>query len=331
MPHRLDLRLAGLLGLGACAFLSPAAGAGSDDEGGNITVVSSRVSDDYTHSRASRRHPAAGDLCVRGRRPLDRDRERRHRSTTRKFIEVARTLAAPLARKNFVPSSNPRATKQLIMVYWGRTSTPQRMNTSIGAEMLQQASAADAGARSANSPQQYFADQVVVPPAVAMPCAKYDPATTTDQSTGQIDADNSMSGALSMVAAENRSRDLQDARNASLLGYDTWWDSTAGFKGTPLEHRRQDMIDELEQDRYFVILMAYDFQTMWKQKKHKLLWETRFSIRQRGIDFTKQLPQMVQNASKYFGEDSHGLIRDSLPAGRVDVGDIKTLGVVASK
>jgi len=38
-----------------------------------------------------------------------------------------------------------------------------------------------------------------------------------------------------------------------------------------------------------VVLMAYDFQLLWKEKKHKLLWETRFSIRQRHNDFDRQL------------------------------------------
>ncbi len=84
--------------------------------------------------------------------------------------------------------------------------------------------------------------------------------------------------------------DLEDSKNASLLGYDGLWNSTANYQGTPLEYRRQDMLNELEHDRYFVILMAYDFQAVWKQK-HNLLWETRFSVRQRGAEFDKELPR----------------------------------------
>ena len=30
--------------------------------------------------------------------------------------------------------------------------------------------------------------------------------------------------------------------------------------------------------------MAYDFQALWKEKKHRLLRETRFSIREHNID-----------------------------------------------
>ena len=77
--------------------------------------------------------------------------------------------------------------------------------------------------------------------------------------------------------------------------------------------------------------MAYDFQKIWKQKKRELLWETRFSIRQRGHDFDQQLTAMAQQASKYFGKDSHGLVRENLPEGRVELGELKTLGTVAAK
>jgi hypothetical protein len=324
------MKLAIQLGFGAClCALSCARAAGGSDTSA-VTVVSSRVSDDYNRSRLpdGTYKPETYAFGEGG-----------HWTGTVKdgsidglrFIEVARSIAEPLARQNYLPSRDPRATKQLIMVYWGRTSTPGRFENSASAGLLQRASADAASHKSLNDQNKFFSDQVVVPPAVAMPCAKYDPATTTDQITGGIDADNAMSSAMSLVAAEDRSRDQQDAKNASLLGYDVWWDSTNSFKGTPLEHRRQDMIDELEHDRYFVILMAYDFQTMWKQKKHKLLWETRFSVNQRGVDFDKDLPLMALNASRYFGQSSNGLARDTLPVGRVDVGDLQTLGVVASK
>ena len=80
--------------------------------------------------------------------------------------------------------------------------------------------------------------------------------------------------------------------------------------------------------RYFVVLEAYDFQLLWKQKKHKLLWEIRFSVDQHHNEFDKALPAMARYVSKYFGQDSHGLLRESVPTGRVDIGDVKTLGEV---
>jgi hypothetical protein len=60
---------------------------------------------------------------------------------------------------------------------------------------------------------------------------------------------------------------------------------------------------------------------MWKEKKHKLLWESRFSVREQGNDFTRALPAMAEYAGQYFGRDSHGLLRTHVPDGRIDVGD----------
>jgi hypothetical protein len=324
------MKLAVLLGFGACLSALPCARAADDAASNAVTVVSSRVSDDYNRARLPDGSYKPENYAF-GEGGHWTGNVKDGSIDGLRFIDVARAIAEPLARESYMPCRDPKATTQLIMVYWGRTTTPGRFENSAAAGLLQRAAADAAGHKSANDQNKLFSEQVVVPPAVAMPCAKYDPATTTDQITGSIDADNAFSGAMSLVAAEDRTRDQQDAKNASLLGYDAWWDSTSSFKGTPLEHRRQDMIDELEHDRYFVILMAYDFQTMWKHKKHKLLWETRFSVNQRGIDFDKALPLMALNASRYFGQSSNGLARDSLPVGHVDVGDLQTLGVVASK
>jgi hypothetical protein len=71
--------------------------------------------------------------------------------------------------------------------------------------------------------------------------------------------------------------------------------------------------------------MAYDFQMMWKEKKAKLLWEARFSVRERGDDFSKELALMAACAAPYFGRTSGKLIHKPLPEGRVEVGEIKTL------
>jgi hypothetical protein len=105
--------------------------------------------------------------------------------------------------------------------------------------------------------------------------------------------------------------------NASILGYD----AELSEYGLKANRQHEDLIGELEKNRYFVVLMAYDFQMMWKQKKHKLVWESRFSVREQGNDFTVALPAMAQYASEYFGQNSNGLIRTRVPDGRIDMGD----------
>ena len=136
---------------------------------------------------------------------------------------------------------------------------------------------------------------------------------------------------VAAVAAENRMREQDDRLNVMMLGYDSWWDETDQYENTPMRFRRQDLLDEIEENRYFVVLMAYDLQLMLSKKKHRLLWETRFSIRERHHAFNEDLPAMAQYASQFFGQDSHGLIHKVIPLGRVDIGTVKSLGEVPEK
>lgn len=96
---------------------------------------------------------------------------------------------------------------------------------------------------------------------------------------------------------------------------------------TALGQRRQDVVDEVEESRYYVVLLAYDFQSLLERKERKLLWETRFSIPERRNEFDKQLAAMAQSASRYFGQDSQGLLRKPLPATNVTFGELKVIGV----
>jgi hypothetical protein len=129
-------------------------------------------------------------------------------------------------------------------------------------------------------------------------------------------------------------RDKTDAQNAKLLGFDTervfdqGFDDPSNMMSNIRKQIYSGTIDAIEDDRYFVILRAFDFQAAWKQRKASLLWETRFSLSERKHDFGKDLPRMAQIASQYFGQDSHGLVRKAVSEGHVDVGDVKSLGPV---
>ena len=88
---------------------------------------------------------------------------------------------------------------------------------------------------------------------------------------------------------------------------------------------------EIERSRDFIVLIAYDFHDLWKNKRRNALWVTRLSVPEQGLTFRNAVPAMVMSAADYFGRDSHGLVREYLREGRVDVGDSKVLGEVASK
>jgi hypothetical protein len=227
------------------------------------------------------------------------------------FLDVAHIIAPPLASRSYIPARDPKTTQLLIMVYWGTTHAPEHANESSGYVRLQTVSNAENFAQS-----QYNENKLT-------------PQAGIYQHELKIAEDELMMAAQA-VAQENDLRDQQDLINVRMLGYDSWWNSSVGDRrGTALEYERKDLQDEIEEDRYFVVLMAYDFPLLWKDKKHKLLWETRFSVRQRHHDFDKDLPAMAQYASRYFGQDTHGLIHDILPPGHVEIGEVQSLGSVS--
>jgi hypothetical protein len=208
-------------------------------------------------------------------------------------MDVARTIAPSLASQKYLPARDPAATKLLIMVYWGTTAVTGPLSSNAGIIQFQAA---------ANNPDMRSSNYWIKNAALA-----------------------EMTQALTMLEMMDRIRDQTDFKNAAMLGYDS--EGTIGtdygryISHTALGTRVKDDVAEIEENRYFVVLMAYDFQLMWKQKKHKLLWETRFSINERHNQFDRALPALAQYASKYFGQPSNGLLRSRVADGNVEIGE----------
>jgi hypothetical protein len=224
------------------------------------------------------------------------------------FLDVAHVVAAPLATQKYLPGTDPAKTGLLVMLYWGTTAVPvpyeedplyHNYSTALEEYRLL---ITQSGGTLKN-------DQVATAPNVII-----------------LDEANSvLSSGLHQLDIENHIRDRIDFKNASMLGYDSsgllGTDYGKYLSHTALREEGDDERAEIEENRYFVVLMAYDFQLLWKQKKHKLLWETRFSISQRHNEFDKTLPAMTQYAARYFGQPSNGLVRQRLLNDRVDIGE----------
>jgi hypothetical protein len=129
------------------------------------------------------------------------------------------------------------------------------------------------------------------------------------------------------IPAAGRQHTLQEknmVKNELMLGFD----SPLKDPPDPFKFDYQDLVGEVRRNRYFVVLLAYDFQMMSKLKKHRLLWETRYSIRQAGNDFAAQLSKITEYASPFFGRPSNGMQVQPIPQGQVKVGEPSSLGSV---
>src|ERR1700678_2318770 len=283
-----------------------------------VVAVSSMVSDDYVRVRNSDGsfQTETYSFGEGGHLPGPMRDESMDRLT---FMDVARDIAVPLAQSNYLPSAdpNPGKTKLLVMVYWGTTHGTRGASDSDAYQRLQ------AGQGSAMSPP-------ATPPSAFTAHRSCDALKLDTNIAAVVKGVNQeeLSGAMAMVAADNRARKGADSWNASLLGYDLGPVAASGFA---LRNRRDDLVAEVEDNRDFVVLQVYDFQTMWKQRKHKLLWVTRLSVQEGGTNFAKALPAMLRGASQDLGQDSHGVRHRSLSEGYVEIGDLKSLGVVPGR
>ncbi|HEY4247869.1 MAG TPA: hypothetical protein VGM64_13530 [Lacunisphaera sp.] len=243
------------------------------------------------------------------------------------FNDVAHTIAPTLAGQNYVPGSisDPSKTDLLIMLYWG---------TTIGTD----------GASS--SAEYQIAESLIPPPTMALPPSRggggpsptaSDPGTLGraaifEQANVIKSAnDSALQQSLTISQMANRQRDRQDWENAAILGYLDEMKRMEGLELTALGLRRQDVINEVEESRYYVVLMAYDFQLLLQHKQKKLLWETRFSIRQRRNDFSRELAAMAESASRYFGQNSEGLRHRSMRDEHINMGELKIIRVEPDK
>ena len=312
--HRCFCVATGLALLAAVLALVPAA-RGADNAADIVAVYSSK-SPDYVRTAL----PAGGfkpELFAFGEGGLLGGTMRDLSIDQLRLSGLARLIAPALAAQAYLPASDAKRTDLLIMVYWGLTPSSRE----------QPESPLSQGTGLAGIP----------PPHILVPAGNHDPNGSggDPNMTGQnlqaaeslsshVANDAAMDAGLSQLDFANAKRDQQDEQTALLLGYLPALKDAGGVQGTAFELRRRDLVEEIEDGRYFVVLMAYDFQLLAKQKKRKLLWETRFSIRERGHDFSKDVATMASNAARYFGRDSGGLKRDSYDA-QVEIGALKVI------
>jgi hypothetical protein len=313
------------LGVGSTSqFAMPLAH--SDEGVDGVTAVASRVSADYVRARASggsyvQEAYAFGEGGHFGGSLYDDTIDKL------KFTNIAHVIAPFLTRQNYLPGRDPGKTKLLIMVYWGLTATPSPLSGSIAADNLTLAQNAVSEANSINS-----SINAKSPLTASVGFHSLSSGSSGNTSGVRNDQLSAISSAMTTMNMLNDQRDLIDFRNATMLGYDAsqlvGTEQGHYARGTAFDVDRSDIVGEIEENRYFVVLMAYDFQLLWKQKQHKLLWETRFSISERRNQFDKALPVMVKYASQYFGQPTDGLVRTRVLDGRVDIGELRSLGEV---
>ena len=221
-----------------------------------------------------------------------------------KYPEVAAIAMRLLAGQNYHYANGADEATLLLVLQWGSTISYNRENYDSRIQIAQKNLRGDgSGGWSIPSSAILAGDN----------------ATTDD--SGQAET------AMYILLDEQRARDRINLPNARLLGYLDEINDADGIQryagGGP---RYDDLIADIEEQRYYIIISAYDFPDLVKRDKRKLMWTTRVSVRSPGNRFDDSAAAMLKSASKYFGRDSGRLIRGEEVKGTVELDEVKFLG-----
>ena len=209
------------------------------------------------------------------------------------FETLTRTLAVNLATQEYYPTKDAASANLLIRVFWGATIIQEDPQRALAMEALNTALG------------EYGATY----------------AATETGDTGDINV------ALEQIGAGQEGAETAAMRNAALLGYRRALDRLSR-KAMP-SPEEISLRTELSEERYFVVLMGYDYQFMRREKKPKLLWVTRLSMRGPGNNFTEALPALALAGAEVFGRSLPDLQRVRVNERKVEVimSDLKILGI----
>ena len=247
------------------------------------------------------------------------------------YPQVAEIAMRLLAQQNYHYAKTKEQAKLLLVLQWGSTLAIDGSHKTLSVAAAQTAKA------DLQSVQNDLLRKLIangMSPAEAETFVKN---TTAGFGRSLSEASNEELAVIAQVGAfesqmlrtliDNRVRDQLNERNARVIGYqDDLADSSDIRRWAGGGDRYSDLITELEESRYYIVVSAYDFPELLKTKKQKLLWQTRVSVRSPGNTFDDSFVAMLKTAAPYFGRESGKLVRREEPKGSVELGDLKFLG-----
>jgi len=232
-----------------------------------------------------------------------------------KFPTIAGTVAKFLAKQNYHLANDMQSADLLLMISWGTTipfndgQYRNHLDRFSNAQNLANTTAAAAAANPGMTIEGIQSPQFAVAQA----------------------AQSALEQELMTMAMFEDMRMDANEQNARLLGYIeeiNHRNNPSRFGGAGSAY--DDLISDIENERYFVIIAAYDFQVALKEGKSKPLWVTRVSIQKYGNKFDKALATMISRASDHFGNQSGRLVRQ-YHQGEVTFGELKVISVVGEE
>jgi len=248
------------------------------------------------------------------------------------YAEVAEIAMKLLTKQNYRYAQTKEQAKLLLLLNWGATLVPNwdRKNANIAQTQME--------LQNFERTKQDLKSKLEREGAVPSYPGEDRVANTangfgrgilyaSNEEAAITNAAGSLANSIESSLTDDRVRDKLNEANARVLGYmDELADSNDVRRYAGGGNRYNDLIEEVEEGRYYVVISAYDFVELTKKGKKKLLWQTRVSVRGPGNSFDSTVAAMLKSASKYFGQDSGRLVRGEESKGSVEMKDLKFLG-----
>ena len=210
------------------------------------------------------------------------------------FMEIATDVAKHLKKQRYYPAAQGSQDADLVIVlHWGATSTIPSNEELLGYTSLE------------------------------------------DQMGSSLAASQNAGGEITS-ASMNAVQDVQFQANAELSNLEGN-DLSARYQATliGMERAYSENISQseefglkflLQEDRYFIALIAYDFQKL-KAGEIEPVWETRYSVRATGQSFEDAIRDLNITAGNYFGQNHDKLIKKRMTdKTRVKLGELELVG-----
>jgi len=211
------------------------------------------------------------------------------------FIDVAANVGRALLRQNYFPAKDPQLADLLLIMHWGTTTVYEDGIKDFKAQDMNNA------------------------------LASYNAAVAAAANGGPSPDSSELNSMLAGRDTDTMSMNSFTAYNAKLLGYETVLRNRA--KELAVSTDEVTFRNDLAEERYFVVVQAFDYQGLKKEHKKRLLWTTRMSVRAPGTNFKTALPELSQMAAGCFGKQLDDLQRTEVGAkeGTVKIGEAKVV------
>ncbi|HEY5550849.1 MAG TPA: hypothetical protein VIK52_03110 [Opitutaceae bacterium] len=226
------------------------------------------------------------------------------------FLDIAKSLAAELARDHYEPAQDVESADLVLLVHWG-TTTPRVSHASLRGTVTYSI-AREHSYESENVFENQSGDAVM---------SQFFVDDTEAYHANDFDQAGRVANSLK--------HDLTTASNAALLGYTAQLRQLSRMPFTwSTEHA---MRSDLEMERYFIIVKAYDLRSPASPgARARPVWTLHLNMRSPGQNFQTAVARMSRVAPEFAGRSTPGMTRviRRERVGTVELGPLKVIGYV---